>query len=103
MASSQSLVSVKSSPRVAVIGAGNVGATLAQRVAEHDLADVVLLDIVEGRPQGIALDLMQARGVEGHDRKIIGTNDYTDTAASDIVVITAGLPRKPGMTRDDLL
>lgn len=103
MASSPLVASVKSSPRVAVIGAGNVGATLAQRVAEHDLADVVLLDIVEGRPQGIALDLMQARGVEGHDRLITGTNDYADTAGSDIVVITAGLPRKPGMTRDDLL
>lgn len=103
MASSPSDVSVNASPRVAVIGAGNVGATLAQRVAEHDLADVVLLDIVEGRPQGIALDLMQARGVEGHDRQIIGTNNYEDTAGSDIVVITAGLPRKPGMTRDDLL
>lgn len=89
--------------RVSVIGAGNVGATLAQRIAEKNLADVVLLDIVSGRPQGIALDLMEARGIEGHDRTIIGSNSYADTAGSDVVVITAGLPRKPGMSRDDLL
>lgn len=89
--------------RVAVIGSGNVGSSLAQRIAEKSLADVVLLDIVEGRPQGLALDLMQARGIERHDRQIIGTNDYADTANSDIVVITAGLPRKPGMSREDLL
>lgn len=90
-------------PRVTVVGGGKVGSTLAQRVAEKNLAEVVLLDIIEGMPQGIALDLLEARGLEGHDRKIIGTNDYTDTANSDIVVITAGIPRKPGMTRDDLL
>ncbi len=90
-------------PRVAVIGAGKVGSTLAQRVAEKNLADVVLLDIVEGWPQGIALDLMQARGLEGHDRTIIGTNDYADTADSDVVVITAGRPRTPGMDRSDLI
>ncbi len=89
--------------RVSVIGAGNVGATLAQRIAEKNLADVVLLDIISGRPQGIALDLMEARGIEGHDRHITGTNQYSDTANSDVVVITAGLPRKPGMSRDDLL
>jgi len=89
--------------RVAIIGSGNVGSTLAQRIAEKNLADVVLLDIVEGRPQGLALDLMEARGVERHDRRIVGTNHYADTANSDIVVITAGIPRKPGMTRDDLL
>ncbi|HEY9751342.1 MAG TPA: malate dehydrogenase [Coleofasciculaceae cyanobacterium] len=89
--------------RVAVIGSGNVGSTLAQRIAEKNIADVVLLDIVNGRPQGLALDLMEARGVERHDRQIIGTNDYADTANSDVVVITAGLPRKPGMSRDDLL
>lgn len=89
--------------RVTVIGAGNVGSTLAQRVAEHNLADVVLIDVLEGRPQGVALDLMEARGLAGHNRAIIGTNDYRDTADSDVVVITAGLPRKPGMTRDDLL
>lgn len=90
-------------PRVTVIGAGNVGGTLAQRIVERNLADVVLLDIVEGRPQGIALDLMQARSVEGHNRRIIGTNEYAAMANSNIIVITAGLPRKPGMTRDDLM
>jgi len=89
--------------RVTVIGGGKVGGTLAQRIAEKNIAEVVLLDIVEGLPQGVALDLLQARAVEGHDRQIIGTNDYADTANSDIVVITAGIPRKPGMTRDDLL
>ena len=91
------------STRVTVIGAGKVGSTLAQRIAEKNLADVVLLDIVAGMPQGIALDLTQARGIEQHDCRIIGTNDYADTANSDIVVITAGIPRKPGMTRDDLM
>ncbi len=96
-------VSTCNPPRVTVIGAGNVGGTLAQRIVEHNLADVVLLDIVEGRPQGIALDLMQAQGIEGHNRCILGTNDYADTANSNIIVMTAGLPRKPGMTRDDLM
>jgi malate dehydrogenase len=91
------------STRVSIVGAGNVGGTLAQRIVERNLADVVLLDVVTGRPQGLALDLTEARGIEGHDRRIIGTNDYADTAESDIVVITAGLPRKPGMSRDDLL
>ncbi|MDM9385428.1 malate dehydrogenase [Chlorogloeopsis sp. ULAP01] len=91
------------SPRVTVIGAGRVGSTLAQRIAEKNLADVVLLDIVQGMPQGLALDLMEARGLELHNRKIIGTNNYADTTGSDIVVITAGFPRKPGMSRDDLL
>ena len=91
------------STRVSIIGAGKVGSTLAQRIAEKNLADVVLLDIVEGWPQGIALDLMQARGVERHNRQIVGTNDYTDTAGSNIVVIAAGIPRKPGISREDLL
>ena len=91
------------SPKVTIIGAGNVGKTLAQRVVEHNLADVCLLDIVEGLPQGIALDLMEARGLELHNRQITGSNDYVDTANSDIVVITAGIARKPGMTREDLL
>jgi malate dehydrogenase len=90
-------------PRVTVIGAGRVGSTLAQRIAEKNLADVVLLDIVQGMPQGLALDLMEARGIETHNRQIIGTNDYVDTSGSEIVVITAGIPRKPGMSRDDLL
>ncbi len=91
------------STRVSIIGAGKVGSTLAQRIAEKNLADVVLLDIVEGWPQGIALDLMQARGVERHDRQIIGTNHYTDTANSNIIVIAAGIPRKPGINREDLI
>ncbi len=82
-------------PRVTIVGAGRVGSTLAQRIAEKNLADVVLLDIVEGMPQGLALDLMEARGIELHNRQIVGTNNYADTAGSQIVVITAGLPRKP--------
>jgi malate dehydrogenase len=89
--------------QVAVVGAGNVGATLAQRIAEHNVANVVLVDIVQGRPQGIALDLQESSELEQHGRQITGSNDYAATAGSDIVVITAGLPRKPGMTRDDLL
>lgn len=90
-------------PRVTIVGAGRVGSTLAQRIAEKNLADVVLLDIVEGMPQGLALDLLEARGIELHNRQIIGTNNYADTSGSQIVVITAGFPRKPGMSRDDLL
>ncbi len=90
-------------PRVTIVGAGRVGSTLAQRVAEKNLADVVLLDIITGMPQGLALDLMEARGIEIHNRQIVGTNNYADTSGSQIVVITAGLPRKPGMSRDDLL
>ena len=91
------------STRVSIIGAGKVGSTLAQRIAEKKLADVVLLDIVEGWPQGVALDLMQARGVERHDRQIVGTNDYTDTVNSNIIVIAAGVPRQPGISREDLI
>jgi malate dehydrogenase len=89
--------------KVTVIGAGNVGATAAQRIAEAGLADVVLIDIVEGLPQGKGLDLAEAAPVVGHDARILGTNDYADTAGSDIVVITSGLARQPGMSRDDLL
>jgi len=89
--------------KVTVVGAGNVGATLAQRIADRELADVVLIDIVEGMPQGKGLDMMEATPVEGVDARVIGTNDYKDTASSDIVVITAGIARKPGMSRDDLL
>lgn len=92
-----------SHPRVSVIGAGNVGSSLAQRLAEKNLADVVLVDITAGKPQGIALDLMQARALEHHDRQIIGTDDYIHTKDSDVIVITAGVPRKDGMSRDDLL
>ncbi len=89
--------------KVTVIGSGNVGATAAQRLAEKQLADVVLVDILEGLPQGKALDLTQAAAIEMHDCKVIGTNDYDQTANSDIVIITAGIPRKPGMGREDLL
>ena len=89
--------------KVTVIGSGNVGATAARRIATKELADVVLLDILEGVPQGKALDMLEANPVEGSDARVLGTNDYADTAGSDIVVITAGLARKPGMSRDDLL
>jgi malate dehydrogenase len=89
--------------KVTVIGAGNVGATTAQRIAEAGLADVVLVDIVEGLPQGKGLDLAEAAPVVGHDARITGTNDYADTAGSDIIVVTSGLARQPGMSRDDLL
>ena len=89
--------------KVTVIGAGNVGATTAQRIAEAGLADVVLVDIVDGLPQGKALDLAEAAPVVGHDARVTGTNDYADTAGSDIVVVTSGLARQPGMSRDDLL
>ena len=94
---------MRHSRSVTIIGAGKVGSTLAQRLVEKNLADVVLLDVVEGMPQGLALDLMEARGIELHDRRIIGTTDYADTAGSEVIVIAAGLPRKPGMSRDDLI
>ncbi|MEW5736607.1 MAG: malate dehydrogenase [Thermodesulfobacteriota bacterium] len=89
--------------KVTVVGAGNVGATAAQRLAEKELCDVVLIDIVEGVPQGKALDLSEAAPIEKHDAKITGANSYEKTAGSDVVIITAGIPRKPGMSRDDLL
>ena len=89
--------------KVTVVGAGNVGATTAQRILEAGIADVVLVDIVEGLPQGKGLDLAEAAPVVGHDAHIVGTNDYADTAGSDIVVVTSGLARQPGMSRDDLL
>ena len=89
--------------KVSIVGSGNVGATAAHWIAAKELADVVLIDIMEGVPQGKALDLLQAMPVEKRDCAIVGTNDYADTANSDIVVITAGIPRKPGMSRDDLL
>ncbi len=90
-------------PKITVVGAGNVGATAAQRIVEKELADVVLVDIVEGLPQGKALDLAQSGPIEGYECRIIGTNRYDETEGSDIVIITAGLPRKPGMSRSDLL
>jgi malate dehydrogenase len=89
--------------KVTVVGAGQTGATTAHWLVERQIADVVLIDIVEGMPQGKALDLTEAMPVIGSDAKVYGTNDYADTAGSDIVVVTAGLPRKPGMSRDDLL
>lgn len=89
--------------KITVVGAGNVGATTAQRIADAELGDVVMIDILEGIPQGKGLDMMEACPVSGSDVRVIGTNDYKDTADSDIVVITAGLPRKEGMSRDDLL
>ena len=90
--------------KVTVVGAGKYGSTTAQRLAEADIVDdVVLTDIVEGLPQGLALDMNQARPIEGYRTVVTGTNDYEATAGSDVVVITAGLPRKPGMSRMDLL
>src|SRR5262249_34420811 len=90
-------------PRIAVVGAGNVGASVAQYAVERELGDVVLVDVIEGIPQGKALDLAQAGPVHGYDSRLTGSNGYDETADSDIVVITAGMARKPGMTRDDLL
>jgi len=89
--------------KVTIVGSGNVGATAAHWIASKELADVVLIDIVEGVPQGKGLDLLEAMPIEKRDSYILGTQDYKDTANSDIVVITAGVPRKPGMSRDDLL
>src|SRR5215217_27933 len=89
--------------KVTVVGAGNVGGTTAQRLAERNYADVVLVDIVEGLPQGKALDILQSGPILGFDSNVMGTNGYEDTAGSDVVVITSGSPRKPGMSRDDLL
>jgi malate dehydrogenase len=89
--------------KVTVVGAGHVGATLVQRIAETRLADVVMVDVVEGVPQGKGLDLLEAGPVMGYDSRVTGTNSYDETGGSDIIVITAGLARKPGMSRDDLL
>ena len=89
--------------KITVVGAGFVGSTLVQRLAERDYADIVMFDIVPNMPQGKALDMLQAGPVLGYDSLITGTNDYADTANSDIVVVTSGFPRKPGMTRDDLV
>src|SRR3989338_4316136 len=92
-----------SNPKVTVVGAGFVGATTAQRLLEKDIADVVLIDIVDGLPQGKALDMMESAPIEGFRSKITGTNRYEDTKDSDVVVVTAGIARKPGMSRDDLV
>ena len=89
--------------KVSIIGAGNVGATCAQRIAERGYADIVLVDIIEGLPQGKSLDMRESLPILGCDRHIIGTNSYQETANSDVVVITSGIPRKPGMTREELL
>ena len=87
--------------KVTVVGAGNVGANCAVRIADKELADVVLVDVVEGVPQGKGLDLLQSGPVQGYDVTVTGANDYEPTANSDIAIITAGFPRKPGMSRDD--
>jgi malate dehydrogenase len=89
--------------KVTVVGAGNVGATVAQRLAEKELADILLVDIVKGLPQGKALDLQEAAPIEKHDARLTGANDYSLSGDSDIIIVTAGIPRKPGMSRDDLL
>ena len=89
--------------KITVVGGGNVGATVAQRIAERDYADIVLVDVVEGMPQGKALDLAESGPILGYDSNVTGTNTYDETKDSDLVVITAGIARKPGMTRDDLL
>ncbi|HKF45363.1 MAG TPA: malate dehydrogenase [Thermoanaerobaculia bacterium] len=89
--------------KVTVVGAGNVGATVAQRIVEKQIADVVLVDIIPGLPQGKALDMMESAPVEKFDARMVGSNTYDETAGSDLVVITAGVPRKPGMSRDDLV
>ena len=89
--------------KISIVGSGNVGATAAHWIASKELADVVLIDIIEGVPQGKGLDLLEAMPIERRDSYVVGTNDYADTANSDLVVITAGIPRKPGMSRDDLL
>ena len=89
--------------KVTVIGSGNVGATVAQRLADKQMADVVLIDILQGVPQGKSLDMLEAGPIEGYDVRVTGTNSYADTAGSSVIVMTAGLARKPGMSRDDLL
>lgn len=98
-------MSAKTAPRkkIALIGAGMIGGTLAHLAAKKELGDIVLFDIAEGMPQGKALDLSQCGPIEGFDAKITGTNDYADIAGADVVIVTAGVPRKPGMSRDDLL
>src|SRR5260370_41706043 len=89
--------------KITVVGAGNVGATLADRLAERNYADIVLVDIVEGLPQGKALDMLEAGPIAGYDSVVTGTNGYDETAGSNMVVVTSGVARKPGMSRDDLV
>ena len=89
--------------KITVVGAGNVGANCALRIADKELADVVLVDVVDGVPQGKGLDILQSGPVQGYDISMVGANGYEETAGSDIAIITAGFPRKPGMSRDDLL
>jgi malate dehydrogenase len=94
---------MKSRRKVSLIGAGNIGSTIAHMLAQNEIADVVMVDVVQGLPQGKALDLFEAAPVDGYDVRILGTNSFDDTADSDVIVITAGITRKPGMSRDDLL
>ena len=89
--------------KIALIGAGQIGGNLALLAAQKELGDVVLFDVVEGVPQGKALDIMQSRAVDGYDVRIVGTNKYDEVAGADVVIVTAGVPRKPGMSREDLL
>ncbi len=90
-------------PKIALIGGGQIGGTLALLAAQRELGDVVLFDVLEGMPQGKALDIMESRPVDGYDVDVVGTNDYKDIRGADVVIVTAGFPRKPGMSRDDLL
>jgi malate dehydrogenase len=90
-------------PKITIVGAGFVGSTAAHWIASKELGDIVLMDIIEGVPQGKGLDLLEASPIEGFDLRIIGTNDYADTANSDLIVVTSGAPRKPGMSREDLI
>ena len=90
-------------PKITIIGAGFVGSTAAHWIAAKELGDIVLIDIIEGVPQGKGLDLLEASPIEGFDINVVGTNDYADTAGSDVIVVTSGAPRKPGMTREDLI
>src|SRR6266542_5006885 len=90
-------------PKITIVGAGFVGSTAAHWIAAKELGDIVLVDIIEGVPQGKGLDLLESSAIEGFDLHITGTNDYADTAASDVIVVTSGAPRKPGMSREDLI
>src|SRR5215204_3907299 len=90
-------------PKITIVGAGFVGSTAAHWIAAKELGDIVLIDIVEGVPQGKGLDLLEASPIEGFDLNVVGTNDYGDTANSDVIVVTSGAPRKPGMSREDLI